>query len=177
MSIATAIVAAGQEAQAEKSLRYLQGQVAEMESKMGGEFARGCKLTGDKTVYQLRWVGEQSYSRYAGLTLGNLGTEEIQVLWDWLAAPRQLEKLDALLVAECQNNPRATAADLARVRKYADGNRSLLMPSNPNRWGLLQAVAARLYAHATALHPGASDAEQHLLRLGACWAWCARCTG
>ena len=130
--------------------------------------ATGHRLIANPERRFFRWVGERSYSFFVGLSLGG---PDARGVWDWLSDPDRLCQIERQLIAECECNPRADAGQRQRVRRWARGNRSLLDPTKPTRWGLLQALAAQLHAHATTQYPDASAEEGYRRRLSACWAW------
>lgn len=54
---------------------------------------------------------------------------------------------------------------------YVAGEDQLLDPDQPQRWGLLRAVADELNTHAERLEDVRLDQATRDYHLGACWAW------
>jgi hypothetical protein len=136
----------------------------------------GQALMAENDRRSFRQLGEQSYSRHIA---SMLFSDEAQTvgLWEWLAKQDQLDQITAMFRQEITVDSHMNQASRERLRKWVRGNRSLLEPGKDTRWGLVQAVARRLYEHGYAHHPGVSAEEQLVLQLTPCWAWCGRgCT-
>ena len=124
---------------------------------------RGKELIGTLGRGCLRWPGQRSFCKVVGQSLGGLDASDA---WQWLKADRDTRAIVASRFVEEQRSG-VTEMRLA----YVAGADQLLDPDQPQRWGLLRAVADELNTHAEKSEDVRLDQATRDYHLGACWAW------
>ena len=124
---------------------------------------RGKELIGTQGRGCLRWPGQRSFCKVLGQSLGGLDASHA---WQWLKADRDTRAIVASRFVEEQRSG-VTEMRLA----YVAGADQLLDPDQPQRWGLLRAVADELNTHAEKSEDVSLDQATRDYHLGACWAW------
>ena len=124
---------------------------------------RGKELIGTLGRGCLRWPGQRSFCKVVGQSLGGLDASDA---WQWLKADRDTRAIVAARFVEEQRSG-VTKMRLA----YVAGADQLLDPDQPQRWGLLRAVADELNTHAEKSEDARLDQATRDYHLGACWAW------
>ena len=124
---------------------------------------RGKELIGTQRRGGLRWPGQRSFCKVVGQSLGGL---DASGAWRWLEADRDARAIVAARFVEEESSgiPETRLA-------YVAGADQLLDPRQPQRWGLLRAVADELSTHAAKSEDVHLDQATRDYHLGACWAW------
>ena len=123
---------------------------------------RGKELIGTQGRRCHRWPGQRSFCKVVGQSLGG---PDASGAWRWLEADRDVRAIVASRFVEDQRT--VTESSLA----YVAGADQLLDPRQPQRWGLLRAVADELNTHAAKSEDVHLDQATRDYHLGACWAW------
>ena len=124
---------------------------------------RGKELIGTQGRVCLRWPGQRSFCKVVGQSLGG---PDASGAWQWLKADRDTRAIVASRFVEEQGSG-VTEMRLA----YVAGADQLLDPDQPQRWGLLRAVADELHTHVERSEDVRLDQATRDYHLGACWAW------
>ena len=124
---------------------------------------RGKELIGTQGRGCLRWPGQRSFCKVVGQSLGGL---DASGAWRWLEADHDARAIVAARFVEEESSgiPETRLA-------YVAGADQLLDPRQPQRWGLLRAVADELNTHAAKSEDVHLDQARRDYHLGACWAW------
>ena len=99
---------------------------------------RGKELIGTQRRGGLRWPGQRSFCKVVGQSLGGL---DASGAWRWLEADRDAR---AIVAARFVEEERSGIPETRLA--YVAGADQLLDPRQPQRWGLLRAVADELHA-------------------------------
>ena len=135
----------------------------------------GSDVVADQKRFMLRWVGQQSFSRYVGKMLGGPG-DSVDRVWEHLARDDNVRELRKGLIYIARRSWRKEQVPPERVQRLGDwvaGKTPLLDPS-AHGWALLRAVAQELYRLGTS-SSGMMTADELKRRLPSCWAWDAWC--
>ena len=124
---------------------------------------RGKELIGTQRRGGLRWPGQRSFCKVVGQSLGGL---DASGAWRWLEADRDAR---AIVAARFVEEERSGIPETRLA--YVAGADQLLDPRQPQRWGLLRAVADELSTHAAKSEDVHLDQATRDYHLGACWAW------
>mmetsp|Transcript_37060 Transcript_37060/g.93983 ORF Transcript_37060/g.93983 Transcript_37060/m.93983 type:complete len:378 (+) Transcript_37060:95-1228(+) len=124
---------------------------------------RGKELIGTQRRGGLRWPGQRSFCKVVGQSLGGL---DASGAWRWLEADRDAR---AIVASRFVEEHRSGVPETRLV--YVAGGDQLLDPRQPQRWGLLRAVADELNTHAAKSEDVHLDQATRDYHLGACWAW------
>ena len=130
----------------------------------------GKDMVADEKRSLLRWVGQQSFSRYVGKMLGGPG-DSVTRVWEYLARHENIRDLRRGLIYIARRQPLVPPEQVQRLRDWTAGGTPLLDPS-AHGWALLRAVAQELYRLGTS-PSGTVTKEELRRRLSSCWAWCA----
>ena len=136
----------------------------------------GGDMVADEKRSLLRWVGQDSFSRYVGKMLGGPG-DSVARAWEYLARHDNVREMKRSLVYLARLSWRQplvpTRERMQRLHGWAAGKTPLLDPS-AHGWALLRAVAQELYRLGTS-SSGVMTADELKRRLPSCWAWDAWC--
>lgn len=132
------------------------------------EHLAACSVMADQKRRTLRWVGEQSFTRYLGQMLGGQDALTSR-LWRYVGNDTVPRKLRQSLLTLAEHDPTLAHEKLQLVRRWALGMHPLLSPASAE-WALLRTAARELHRLGAAEYDG-SDKEQHRRRLSSCWAW------
>ena len=130
----------------------------------------GGDMVADKKRSLLRWVGQDSFSRYVGKMLGGPG-DSVARVWEYLARHDNVRELRKSLIYVARRQPLVPPEQVQRLRDWAAGKTPLLDPS-AHGWALLRAVAQELYRLGTS-PSGKVTADELKRSRFSCWAWCA----
>jgi len=134
----------------------------------------GGDMVADEKRSLLRWVGQDSFSRYVGKMLGGPG-DSVARAWEYLARHDNVREMKRSLVYLARLSWRQplvpTRERMQRLHGWAAGKTPLLDPS-AHGWTLLRAVAQELYRLGTS-SSGEVTADEFKRRRSSCWAWCA----
>jgi len=130
----------------------------------------GGDMVADEKRSLLRWVGQDSFSRYVGKMLGGPG-ESVARAWEYLARHDIVREMRKSLIYIARRQPLVTPEQVQRLRDWTTGKTRLLDPS-AHGWALLRAVAQELYRLGT-LGGSVPTTDELKRRRSSCWAWCA----
>lgn len=130
----------------------------------------GGDMVADQKRSLLRWVGQDSFSRYVGKMLGGPG-DSVAPAWEYLARHDIVREMRKSLIYIARRQPLVPPEQVQRLRDWTTGKTPLLDPS-AHGWALLRAVAQELYRLGT-LPPGMETTDELKRCRSSCWAWCA----